>query len=168
MKYLKQFGIILILSFAGELLNLLIPLPIPASIWGFALMFVCLQTGLLKLDYVKDTAIFLIEIMPLITSEFMQVTWYSVLDSHGVTTQEQLDDFCELLAEHRALPDGFMDTMNAPSPNIMNKMQRCVLGLYSYDEHAEDLPLENILNQSINLIASMPTMMVNAYQMKRR
>ena len=65
MKYLKQFGIILILSFAGELLNLLIPLPIPASIWGFALMFVCLQTGFLKLDYVKDPAIFLIEIMPL-------------------------------------------------------------------------------------------------------
>ena len=65
MKSLKQFGIILILSFAGELLNLLIPLPIPASIWGFALMFVCLQTGFLKLDYVKDTAIFLIEIMPL-------------------------------------------------------------------------------------------------------
>lgn len=65
MKYLKQFGIILILSFVGELLNLLIPLPIPASIWGFALMFVCLQTGFLKLDYVKDTAIFLIEIMPL-------------------------------------------------------------------------------------------------------
>ena len=65
MKYLKQFGIILILSFSGELLNLLIPHPIPASIWGFALMFVCLQTGFLKLDYVKDTAIFLIEIMPL-------------------------------------------------------------------------------------------------------
>ena len=43
-----------------------------------------------------------------------------------------------------------------------------VLGLYSYDEHAEDLSLENILSQSINLIASMPTMMVNAYQMKRR
>ena len=83
-------------------------------------------------------------------------------------TREQLDDFCEILAESRALPDGFMDTMNAPSPNVMNKMQRCVLGLYSYDEHAEDLSLENILNQSINLIASMPTMMVNAYQMKRR
>ena len=42
---------------------------------------------------------------------------------------------------------GFMDTMNAPSPNIMNKLQRCVLGLYSYDEHAEDLSLENILSQ---------------------
>ena len=65
MKYLKQFGIILILSYAGDMLNLVIPVPIPASIWGCALMFVCLQTGFLKLDYVKDTAIFLIEIMPL-------------------------------------------------------------------------------------------------------
>ena len=37
-----------------------------------------------------------------------------------------------------------MDTMNAPSPNIMNKLQRCVLGLYSYDEHAEDLSLEKM------------------------
>ena len=97
---------------------------------------------------------------------FEEVIWLLLFGS--LPTQEQLDDFCEILAEHRALPEGFMDTMNAPSPNIMNKLQRCVLGLYSYDEHAEDLSLENILNQSINLIASMPTMMVNAYQMKRR
>ena len=97
---------------------------------------------------------------------FEEVIWLLLFGS--LPTQSQLDEFCELLAEHRALPDGFMDTMNAPSPNVMNKMQRCVLGLYSYDEHAEDLSLENILNQSINLIASMPTMMVNAYQMKRR
>ena len=97
---------------------------------------------------------------------FEEVIWLLLFGS--LPTREQLDDFCELLAEHRALPEGFMDTMNAPSPNIMNKLQRCVLGLYSYDEHAEDLSLENILSQSINLIASMPTMMVNAYQMKRR
>ena len=97
---------------------------------------------------------------------FEEVIWLLLFGS--LPTREQLDDFCEILAESRALPDGFMDTMNAPSPNIMNKMQRCVLGLYSYDERAEDLSLENILNQSINLIASMPTMMVNAYQMKRR
>ena len=97
---------------------------------------------------------------------FEEVIWLLLFGS--LPTQEQLDDFCEILAEHRALPEGFMDTMNAPSPNIMNKLQRCVLGLYSYDEHAEDLTLENILNQSINLIASMPTMMVNASQMKRR
>ena len=97
---------------------------------------------------------------------FEEVIWLLLFGS--LPNQEQLDDFCEILAEHRALPEGFMDTMNAPSPNIMNKLQRCVLGLYSYDEHAEDLSLENILSQSINLIASMPTMMVNAYQMKRR
>ena len=97
---------------------------------------------------------------------FEEVIWLLLFGS--LPNREQLDDFCEILAEHRALPEGFMDTMNAPSPNVMNKMQRCVLGLYSYDEHAEDLSLENILNQSINLIASMPTMMVNAYQMKRR
>ena len=83
---------------------------------------------------------------------FEEVIWLLLFGS--LPTQTQLDDFCALLAEHRALPDGFMDTMNAPSPNVMNKMQRCVLGLYSYDEHAEDLSLENILNQSINLIAS--------------
>ena len=97
---------------------------------------------------------------------FEEVIWLLLFGS--LPNQEQLDDFCEILAEHRALPEGFMDTMNAPSPNIMNKLQRCVLGLYSYDDRAEDLSLENILNQSINLIASMPTMMVNAYQMKRR
>ena len=97
---------------------------------------------------------------------FEEVIWLLLFGS--LPNREQLDEFCEILAEHRALPEGFMDTMNAPSPNVMNKMQRCVLGLYSYDEHAEDLSLENILNQSINLIASMPTMMVNAYQMKRR
>ena len=50
----------------------------------------------------------------------------------------------------------------------MNKMQRCVLGMYSYDDNPEDLSLENLLHQSITLIGSMPTMMVNAYQMKRR
>ena len=97
---------------------------------------------------------------------FEEVIWLLLFGS--LPTREQLDDFCEILAESRALPDGFMDTMNAPSPNIMNKLQRCVLGLYSYDDRAEDLSLENILNQSINLIAELPTMMVNAYQIKRR
>ena len=50
----------------------------------------------------------------------------------------------------------------------MNKMARSVLSMYSYDEHADDLSLPNILTQSINLIAELPTMMVNAYQLKRR
>ena len=49
---------------------------------------------------------------------FEEVIWLLLFGS--LPTQEQLDDFCELLAEHRALPDGFMDTMNAPSPNIIS------------------------------------------------
>ena len=65
MKYIKQFGIILAISFLGEILKSLIPLPIPASIYGLVLMLVALQTGILALDKVKDTAKFLIEIMPI-------------------------------------------------------------------------------------------------------
>ena len=58
--------------------------------------------------------------------------------------------------------------MKAPSPNIMNKLARSVLALYSYDEDPEGQSLENLMRQSIGLIASLPTIMVNAYQIKRR
>ena len=64
MKYLRQFMIILLVSFVGELLKYAIPLPVPASIYGLVILFILLETGALKLDAVKDTAIFLIEIMP--------------------------------------------------------------------------------------------------------
>ncbi len=99
---------------------------------------------------------------------FEEVIWLLLFGS--LPTRDQLNDFCELLAKHRDLPEGFAEDMimKAPSPNIMNKMARSVLALYSYDENAEDLSLENILNQSINLIASLPTIMVDAYQVKRR
>ena len=65
MKYVKQFGIILLISFAGEALNYLLPLPVPASIYGLVLMFLCLQLRVFRLEDVRDTALFLIEIMPL-------------------------------------------------------------------------------------------------------
>lgn len=64
MKYIRQFLIIMAVSFLGELLKSLLPLPIPASIYGLLLMLLLLQTGVLALDKVKDTAKFLIEIMP--------------------------------------------------------------------------------------------------------
>ena len=64
MKYLKQFIIILCISFLGEILKMLIPLPIPASIYGMVLLFTGLMTGIVKLDSVKETGKFLIEIMP--------------------------------------------------------------------------------------------------------
>ena len=65
MKYVKQFGIILLISFAGEALNYLLPLPVPASIYGLVLMFLCLQLRVFRLEDVRDTALILIEIMPL-------------------------------------------------------------------------------------------------------
>lgn len=64
MKYLKQFLIILAISFIGEILKYIVPLPIPASIYGMVIMFICLQTKILKLDDVNSVGKFLIEIMP--------------------------------------------------------------------------------------------------------
>ena len=52
-------------DFAGEALNYLLPLPVPASIYGLVLMFLCLQLRVFRLEDVRDTALFLIEIMPL-------------------------------------------------------------------------------------------------------
>lgn len=65
MKYLRQFMVILLVSFVGELLKYAIPLPVPASIYGLVILFILLETGVLKLGAVKETAVFLIEIMPL-------------------------------------------------------------------------------------------------------
>ena len=65
MKYLRQFMIILLVSFVGELLKYAIPLPVPASIYGLVLMFVLLETKVLKVEAVQDAGKFLIEIMPM-------------------------------------------------------------------------------------------------------
>lgn len=65
MKILRQFMLILAISFIGEILKYLLPLPIPASIYGLILMFTALETKIIKLNMVKDTAKYLIEIMPL-------------------------------------------------------------------------------------------------------
>lgn len=64
MKFLKQFLIILAVSLMGEICKALLPLPVPASIYGMVFMFVFLLTGIIKLDQVKDAGKFLIEIMP--------------------------------------------------------------------------------------------------------
>lgn len=66
MKYIKQLLIILAFTMLGELLQAVIPLPIPAAIYGLVLMLIALCTGLLKPDHIADTAHFLIGIMPLL------------------------------------------------------------------------------------------------------
>ena len=64
MKFLKQFLWILLISFLGEALRALIPLPIPATVYGLVLMLAALITGVLKVEQVRGAAEFLIEIMP--------------------------------------------------------------------------------------------------------
>lgn len=65
MKYIKQILIILLISFLGEILKCLLPLPIPASIYGMIILFLGLMTKVIKLESVKETGKFLIEIMPI-------------------------------------------------------------------------------------------------------
>ena len=65
MKYIKQFMIILCISLVAELLEAVVPLPVPASIYGLTLMLLLLLSGRLKVESVKDAAGFLVEIMPL-------------------------------------------------------------------------------------------------------
>ena len=66
MQYIKQFLIIIGVSCIGELLNYLMPLPIPASIYGLVIMLGLLVSKKLQLDSVENTANFLIEIMPVL------------------------------------------------------------------------------------------------------
>ncbi len=65
MKYVRQFVIIMFLSFLGEILKAVIPLPIPSSIYGLVLMLLVLKMGIVKLEDVKDAGNLFIDIMPL-------------------------------------------------------------------------------------------------------
>lgn len=64
MNYFKQFGILLFFSFLGEILHALIPLPIPASIYGMVLLFLALCTHVIQLSSVREVSLFLVELMP--------------------------------------------------------------------------------------------------------
>ena len=66
MKYLSQFLIILGFTFAGEALQRLLPLPIPASVWGLVLLFAALCLGIVKLEQVKEVGGFLTSILPIL------------------------------------------------------------------------------------------------------
>ncbi|MCR4615863.1 MAG: citrate synthase [Clostridiales bacterium] len=82
----------------------------------------------------------------------------------------QLERFKKTISSCMELPEDFAEDMimKAPSNNIMNKMARSVLALYSYDENPDDTSIENVLRQSVQLLAQLPTIMAYAYQVKRR
>ena len=65
MRYIKQFGIIIVISLVGELLKEFLPFSMPGSIYGLVIMLILLMTGLLKLEQVKEVGDFFLQIMPI-------------------------------------------------------------------------------------------------------
>ena len=84
-------------------------------------------------------------------------------------SQWELDHFNEIMNRARKLPPGFTEDMimKNPSRNIMNKLARSVLSLYSYDDNPDDISLDNILLQSVRLVGAFPSIVANAYSVKR-
>ena len=87
----------------------------------------------------------------------------------ALPTRDQLATFDQVLAEYRPLPPGFTEDMilKAPSPDVMNKLGRSVLALYSYDPRPEDTSLEHELLQALTLVARCPTIIAHAFAVKR-
>lgn len=83
-------------------------------------------------------------------------------------TKTELEDFNYYLGQHRALPDGFIEDMilKAPSEDIMNKLARSVLAIYTFDDNPDSLDIDNVVKQSMTLIAQLPVMAAYAYQAK--
>ncbi len=83
-------------------------------------------------------------------------------------TERNLQEFSQFLGSLRDLPDDFSHNMilKAPSIDIMNKLARSVLAAYSYDHDADDISVQNIIKQSMELIARFPTMLAYSYQAK--
>lgn len=88
----------------------------------------------------------------------------------NLPTASELEMFNTYISLKRDLPSGFVEDMilKAPSKNIMNKLARSVLALYSYDDESEGKRIENEMRTAISLIAKLPVIMSCAYQVKRR
>lgn len=99
---------------------------------------------------------------------FEETAWLLLFGT--LPTPQRLESFKDTLGHFRELPQNFAEDMilKIPSKDIMNKLARSVLALYSFDPNPDDTSLENIMRQSIQLIASLPTIMTYAYQVKRR
>jgi citrate synthase len=81
-------------------------------------------------------------------------------------TQDELDDFVEVLEQYRALPPHFVRDiiMHAPSTDLMRMLNRSVLSLGAYDSNSEDTSPENVLRQCLTLISQFPVLVIYAYQ----
>ena len=98
---------------------------------------------------------------------FEEVTYLLLFGE--LPNKKQLREFIDILSYCRELPEEFTRDviMKAPSANMMNSLQKCVLTLYSYDEKPEDTNITNILWQELGLIAKMPLLAVYSYHTYR-
>ena len=99
---------------------------------------------------------------------FEEVVWLLLFGA--LPDKDTLNMFRAVLADNRELPQNFAEDMimKAPSRNIMNKLARSVLALYSYDDDPDNIDIRNVLGQCISVIAKLPIIMSHAYQVKRR
>ena len=83
-------------------------------------------------------------------------------------TAAELAEFCETLDRLRPLPHGFKEDviLGMPSPDVMNKLARCVLASYTEDPAPDSTAIENVVRQSLSLISRFPTFAVYGYQAK--
>ncbi|MGI6118734.1 MAG: citrate/2-methylcitrate synthase [Bilifractor sp.] len=87
----------------------------------------------------------------------------------SLPTDQELKDFTEILTDMRSLPEEFTRDiiMYMPANNLMNSLQKSVLSLYSYDPNPEGLDVQNIVRQSLSLVAKMPLLAVYSYHAYR-
>lgn len=80
-------------------------------------------------------------------------------------TRDKLNDYTKLLDDYCTLPTNFVRDiiMKAPSKDMMNTLARSVLTLYSYDDLADDISIENVLNQCLRLVSLFPLLSVYGY-----
>ncbi len=84
-------------------------------------------------------------------------------------TKSKLSSFSEMLSDFRVLPHNFVRDviMKSPSKDMMNMLAKCVLSLYSYDTDPDDISVQNVLKQSLQLIAQFPLLAAYSYRAYR-
>ena len=99
---------------------------------------------------------------------FEEVAYLLIFGS--LPTKTQVDIFSGILGLCRFLPETYIEDvlMKNASMSIMNKLARCILISYSFDDNPDDISIENVLRQSVQLIAQIPVMVCYAYQVKRK
>ncbi|MCI8852690.1 MAG: CidA/LrgA family protein [Lachnospiraceae bacterium] len=78
MKYIKQMTVIAGISFVGEFLSTVLPLPVPGSVYGMLLLFLCLCLKIIRLEQVEETADYLLLVMPV----FFVSPGISIIDTY--------------------------------------------------------------------------------------